>query len=179
MRLHAQGEGVDEGLEHIGRIHLLHAAADAFVAFGEAGDILLAVVFQTLAEDVVLYPLTPQLVQLALVGGPGAVLAVEGVVLVAGEIELRLIQQRKRVVHALLHLFAELAKDRERRLDAAVDQVVVEQLAVAFELAHILAGEEGTVGIEAVEVAVEGQCRQLIVDLRTLVVHRLERLRDH
>jgi hypothetical protein len=180
MRLDRAGIGVDEALEQVLGVDLAHPLLEIVVAALERGadrGHLLAGELEP--QHVVLDPLAPQLVEFGRTGRPRGVLAVEGIALVDGEIELGR-EQFARLRAALAHALHVDVEDVERRLQPTIAQRIVETGAVAGETVDVALQEERAVGVERFDVAVEDLGRERVVERRGLVVEAAvaEQLRD-
>jgi hypothetical protein len=120
-------------------------------------------------QHVVLDPQAPQLVELGRAGRPGRFLAVEAVRLVDGEVEI-VGQQRARFGGALAHALEVQIEDLERRLQPAIAQGIVEAGAIDGEAVDVGLQEEGAIGVERLQVAVEDLAGEAVVERRRLVV---------
>ena len=100
---------------------------------------------------------------------PGSLLAVELESLLDGEVGLAL-ECLHRKGHALAVTLLEAVVDRERRVEPALGDRVVELVAVALEFVDVGLQEVAAVAVERLHVAVEDDRRDRVVDRRLPVM---------
>ena len=124
-------------------------------------------------QRVVLDALAPELVELGRSRGPGRFLAVELEGFVQRPVRF-LVELRDRELDALAIALLEAREDRERRIDVAAADHVVEAQLVLLEIRDVGGEQAGVLAVDALEVARVDRGRKLVVELRLAVVHAFE-----
>ncbi len=163
MRIDRTGIAVEEGLEHVLALDLVHGALVGGVALvqGRAylGRLLAG---QLQAQPVVHHRLAPQAVQFGFVARPRRFLAVVLPALVAGEVEI-LLQQRACVSNALADALAVHREDVVGGGQVAAPDRIAQLGAVGVEAGHVGLGEVLLAAVQRLEVAVKHLARQGVV----------------
>ncbi len=174
MRVVGARVGVHERLEHVIARHLVDALDDALVALAQdVGSLRPGLAGEDEAQAVVLHAQPPQLVHFLVVGGPGRVLAIEVEIFAQSEVRL-LAELADRVGHALAIALAKAPEDRERRVERARLDALVEAQPQTLELGDVARQEVAARAVQGFQVQVEDLRGQAIVQRRPGVVRAIE-----
>jgi len=177
VRIGAVGVGGHEGLESIVAVELLDPLDVAGVTLVQhLADFVIALAGKLEPQPVVLGALAPQIVQFGLILRPRGVLAVEGVAFVAGEVEARL-EQCACVVHAFHGALHVQVEHRERAVQLAIPDRIVQLGRQRREAVHVGLGEEHLLAVEQIHVRLVDASGHRIVQWLGVVVETGEEAR--
>ena len=178
MRVQRMGERIHEGFEHVVRLHLVDALEVALVTLAQQFLRLFPrLVGQFESQYVVFHPLAPDLVQLGLGLCPGFLGAVELVVLLDGEVRLRL-ELRKRKAEALTDSRLVDAEHLVHGVQRLAANDVVELVAIALEKLDIAVQQIHAIAVQRLDIAVHDARRQFVVNGDVRIVGLLYELGD-
>ena len=174
MRIVGASVGIHERFEHVIGAHLVDALECGLVTLlEELRRFVPALAGQQQRQRVVLDALAPEFIELGRCHGPRRLLAVEFERLVQGPVRF-LVELRDGELHAFAVALLEAREDRERRVDVAAADHVVEAQFVLFEVRDVRGQQARVLAVDAFEVAGVHSGRKLVVQLRLAVMHAFE-----